>query len=127
MVIGIGTDLVRIDRFERAMARHGGRLLDRLFTPAERERFRRHPFPERHLAARFAAKEAVFKSLGTGWGQGVAWREVEIVGGGRRPSSVVFSGRAQDAAARLGIKRTLVSLTHDGDYALAFVIATDGS
>ena len=49
MVIGIGTDLVRIDRFERAMARHGGRLLDRLFTPAERERFRRHPFPERHL------------------------------------------------------------------------------
>jgi len=127
MVIGIGTDLVRIDRFERAMARHGGRFLDRLFTPAERERFRRHPFLERHLAARFAAKEAVFKTLGTGWGQGVAWREVEIVGGGRRLSSVVFSGRAQDAAARLGIKRTLVSLTHDGDYALAFVIATDGS
>lgn len=127
MVIGIGTDLVRIDRFERAMARHGGRFLDRLFTPAERERFRRHPFPERHLAARFAAKEAVFKTLGTGWGQGVAWREVEIEGGGRRPSSVVFSGRARDAAARLGIKRTLVSLTHDGDYALAFVIATDGS
>lgn len=127
MVIGIGTDLVRIDRFERAMTRHGGRLLDRLFTPAERERFRRHPFPARHLAARFAAKEAVFKTLGTGWGQGVAWREVEIVGGGRRPAGVVFSGRVQDAAARLGIKRTVVSLTHDGDYALAFVIATDGS
>ena len=126
MVIGIGTDLVQIGRFKQAMARHGGRLLDRLFTATERERFRRHAFPERHLAARFAAKEAVFKALGTGWGQGVAWREVEIVGGGRRPTAVVFSGRARDAATRLGIKRTLVSLTHDGDYALAFVMATDG-
>jgi holo-[acyl-carrier protein] synthase len=127
VVIGIGTDLVRIGRFERAVARHGDRLLNRLFTPAERERFRRSPFPERHLAARFAAKEAVLKTLGTGWGQGVAWREVEIVGGGRLPSSVVLSGRAQLAAARLGITRTLVSLAHDGDYALAFVVATGGS
>lgn len=127
MVIGIGIDLVRIGRFEQAMARHGGRFLDRLFTTAERERFRRHPFPGRHLAARFAAKEAAFKALGTGWGQGVAWREVEVVGGGRRPSSLVFSGRARDAAARLGIKQMLVSLTHDADYAVAFVIATDGS
>ena len=127
MVIGIGIDLVRVGRFERAMARHGGRFLDRLFTPAERERFRQHPIPGRHLAARFAAKEAAFKALRTGWGQGVAWREVEIVGGGRRPSSLVFSGRALDAASRLGIKQTLVSLTHDGDYALACVIATDGN
>ena len=126
MVIGIGIDLVRIGRFEHAMARYGGRFLDRLFTRAERERFRRHPFPGPHLAARFAAKEAAFKALRTGWGQGVAWRDVEIVGGGRGPSSLVFSGRALDAAVRLGIRQTLVSLTHDGDYAVAFVIATDG-
>lgn len=127
MVIGIGIDLVRVGRFEQAMARHGMRFLDRLFTTAERERFRRHPLAGRHLAARFAAKEAAFKALGTGWGQGVGWREVEIVGGGRRPSSLLFSGRAREAAARLGIKQTLVSLTHEGDYAIAFVIATDGS
>lgn len=126
-MIGIGIDLVRIGRFERAMARRGGRFLDRLFTAAERERFGRHPFPGRHLAARFAAKEAAFKALGTGWGQGITWREVEIVEGGRRPSRLIFSGRAWEAAARLGIKQTLVSLTHDGDYAVAFVIATDGS
>ncbi len=125
MVIGIGIDLVRIGRFEQAIARYGGRFLDRLFTTAERERFRRHPFPGRHLAARFAAKEAAFKALRTGWGQGVAWRDVEIVGGGRGPSSLVFSGRALDAAVRLGIRQTLVSLTHEGDYAVAFVIATD--
>ena len=126
MVIGIGIDLVRIGRFERAITRYGGRFLDRLFTTAERERFRCHPGPGRHLAARFAAKEAAFKALRTGWGQGVAWRDVEIVGGGRGPSSVVFSGRALDAAVRLGIRQTLVSLTHDGDYAVAFVVATDG-
>jgi len=127
VVIGIGIDLVRVGRFEQAMARHGRRFLDRLFTTAERERFRHHPLAGPHLAARFAAKEAAFKALGTGWGQGVGWREVEIVGGGRRPSSLLFSGRARDAAARLGIKQTLVSLTHEGDYAVAFVIATDGS
>lgn len=127
MVIGIGADLVRIGRFEQVLARFGGRFIERLFTRTERERFRDHPSPGRHLAARFAAKEAVFKALGTGWGQGVAWQDVEIVGGGRRPSGVVFSGRAQDAVARLGIKRTLVSLTHNGDYAVAFVIATDGN
>jgi holo-[acyl-carrier protein] synthase len=127
VVIGIGIDLVRIGRFERAMARRGGRFLNRLFTAAEREQFGCHPFPGRHLAARFAAKEAAFKALGTGWGQGIAWQEVEIVEGGRRPSRLIFSGRARDAAARLGIKQTLVSLTHDGDYAVACVIATDGS
>ena len=127
MVIGIGIDLVRIARFERAVARHGGRFLDRLFTPAEREQCRQHPFTGRHLAARFAAKEAAFKALRTGWSQGVAWREVEIVGGGRESCSLVFSGRARYVAGRLGIKQALVSLTHDGDYALACVVATDGN
>lgn len=126
MVIGIGIDTVQIGRFEQAVARRGERLLDRLFTAAEQERFASHPSPGRHLAARFAAKEAAFKALRTGWGQGVAWQEVEIVGGGRQPSGLVFSGRARDVAARLGITQTLVSLTHDGDYAMACVIATDG-
>lgn len=126
MVIGIGIDLVRIGRFEQAMARYGGRLLDRLFTPAEREGFGRRPCDAQRLAARFAAKEAAFKALGTGWGQGVRWRDVEVVGGGRRPSGLVFSGRAREAATRLGVKQTLLSLTHDGEYAAACVVATDG-
>jgi holo-[acyl-carrier protein] synthase len=125
MVIGIGIDIVRIGRFAQAMARYRGRFLERLFTSAEREWFRRHHAAERHLAARFAAKEAALKALGTGWGQGVAWREVEVVGGGRQSASLVFLGRAKAAADRLGIRRTLVSLSHDGDYAAAFVIATD--
>ncbi|MCZ7626892.1 MAG: holo-ACP synthase [Candidatus Methylomirabilis sp.] len=70
MVIGIGIDLVQIDRFERAVARYGARLLDRLFTPSERAHIRRYRSPGRHLAVRFAAKEAAFKALRTGWGRG---------------------------------------------------------
>jgi holo-[acyl-carrier protein] synthase len=127
MVIGIGIDLVQISRFEQTAARYGTRLLDRLFTAAEQARLRCYRSPGRHLAARFAAKEAAFKALRTGWGQGVAWQDVEIVGGGREPSSLVLSGRARDVAVGLGITQMLVTLTHDGDYAMACVVATDGS
>jgi holo-[acyl-carrier protein] synthase len=126
MVIGIGIDAVQIERFECAVARHGVRLLDRLFTTAEQTRWSSHRSPGRHLAARFAAKEAAFKALRTGWGQGVAWQDVQVVGGGHGPSDLVLSGRAQEIAARLGITQMLVSLTHDGDYAMACVVATDG-
>lgn len=126
MVIGIGIDAVRIERFEYAVARHGARLLDRLFTVAEQARWRNHRSPGRHLAVRFAAKEAAFKALRTGWGQGVAWQDVQIMGGGHESSSLFLSGRAQDIAASLGITQMLVSLTHDGDYAMACVVATDG-
>jgi holo-[acyl-carrier protein] synthase len=126
MVIGIGIDCVQIGRFEQAVARYGARLLDRLFTAAEQARLRSYRSPGRHLAARFAAKEAAFKALRTGWGQGVAWQDVEVVGGGQEPSSLVLSGRARDVAAGLGITQMLVSLTHDGDYAMAYVVATDG-
>lgn len=125
MVIGIGIDLVQVSRFEQAACRYGARLLDRLFTAGEQARVRSYRSPWRHLAARFAAKEAAFKALRTGWGQGVAWQDVEIVGGGREPSNVVLSGRARDVAAGLGITRMLVTLTHDGDYAMACVVATD--
>ncbi len=126
MVIGIGIDLVQISRFEQVAARYGIRLLNRIFTAAEQARLRRYRSPGRHLAARFAAKEAAFKALRTGWGHGVAWQDVEIVGGGREPSSVLLSGRARDVAVCLGITQMLVTLTHDGDYAMACVVATDG-
>ncbi len=82
MVIGIGIDLVQVSRFEQAASRHGSRLLDRLFTAGEQARVRCYRSPGRHLAARFAAKEAALKALRTGWGQGVVWQDVEIGGRG---------------------------------------------
>jgi holo-[acyl-carrier protein] synthase len=83
------------------------------------------PSPEVHFASRFAAKEAVLKALGTGWGEGIAWREVEVVGARGRPPEVRLTGRAQRMAEGRGIQRFHLSLSHDGDYALAFVVATD--
>ncbi|MFB3071900.1 MAG: holo-ACP synthase, partial [bacterium] len=77
-VVGTGIDMVGIERFRRALDRHGERFLKRIFTHRERSECSGRADPARHLAARFAAKEAVFKALGTGWARGVGWRDVEV-------------------------------------------------
>lgn len=115
---GVGIDLLEIDRMERALERHP-RLAERLFTPAEREYAAARARPARHLAARFAAKEAVLKALGTAGGFGL--REIEVVAG--EPPTVRLSGRAAEAAAGRPIE---ISLTHSRDYAAA-VAVTSGS
>jgi holo-[acyl-carrier protein] synthase len=129
MVIAIGTDLVALDRFAASLGRWGDRLLERVFTEAERRECCAEGAAPAHtatrLAARFAAKEAVFKALGTGWGQGVGWRDVEVVGGGGQPPAVRLHGRAQAVARAQRVRRTLVSLSHERGYALAFVVTTD--
>ncbi len=125
MIVAVGTDLVSIPRMRAALSRHRDRLCRRLYTPREMAEGEGRPFPEVHLASRFAAKEAVLKALGTGWGDGIAWREVEVVGARGRPPEVRLSGRAQRVAEGRGIQHFHLSLSHDGDYALAFVIATD--
>ncbi len=125
MVISVGVDLVRIERFQRVLERHRERLLARIFTDGERQSCEGRKRPEIHLAARFAAKEAVMKALGTGWGGGVSWRDVEVIGGGGTCPEIRLFGQARVHAETLGIKRVLVSLSHDGEYATAFVVATD--
>ena len=125
MIIGIGTDLVSIPRMRKALARWQDRLVERLYTPQEVVECDGRPQPEVHFASRFAAKEAVLKALGTGWGEGIAWREVEVAGGRGRAPEIRLTGRAREVAQRRGMRQTFLSLSHDGDYALAFVIATD--
>ncbi|MFQ5802466.1 MAG: holo-ACP synthase [Candidatus Methylomirabilales bacterium] len=125
MVVAVGTDLVSIPRMQAALARYRDRLCRRLYTPEEMAEGAGRPFPEVHLASRFAAKEAVLKALGTGWGEGIAWREVEVVGVRGRPPQVRLTGRAQLVAEERGIHHFHLSLSHEGDYALAFVVATD--
>jgi len=115
-IVGLGVDVEQVGRVRRACRRHGGRFLRRVFTEAEREYCLAKPDPYPHLAARFAAKEAAFKALGTGWGRGVGWHDVEVChekGGAPR---LVFSG---SVAAHT---RALVSLSHTSEYAVATVI-----
>jgi len=114
MSSGVGIDLLEIERLERALARHP-RLAARLFTRAERDYAEARARPGRHLAARFAAKEAVVKALGLGGGFGL--RQIEVVAG-ERPV-VRLSGRVADAAAG---RRVDISLTHSRDFAAAVAI-----
>ena len=114
----VGIDLIAIARVRRVLERHGGRFLRRVYTPEE-VAFCRGRVPE--LAARFAAKEAVMKALGTG-ARGVAWREIEVLPDRRGKPLVYLYGRAQERAKRIGLDALDVSLSHERDYAVAAVV-----
>jgi holo-[acyl-carrier protein] synthase len=117
MASGVGIDLIEIDRLERALERRP-RLAERIFTSGEREYSAGRARPARHLAARFAAKEAVVKALGLTGGFGL--REIEVVSG--EPPTVRLSGRAAEAAAGAQVE---ISLTHSRDNAAAVAIVRD--
>jgi holo-[acyl-carrier protein] synthase len=116
MATGLGIDLLEIERLERALERHP-RLAERVFTVAERDYAAARARPARHLAARFAAKEAVVKALGLSGGFGL--RDIEVVAG--EPPTIRLSGRAAEAGDGLDVR---VSLTHSRDWAAA-VAMTD--
>jgi holo-[acyl-carrier protein] synthase len=117
-VPGIGIDVIEIERLERALERRP-RLAKRLFSPTELEFANARPRPGRHLAARFAAKEAAVKALGLG---GLRLAEVEVVGGGLEPPRLILHGSAAEAARRDGLALD-VSLSHSREIAAAVVSA----
>lgn len=119
MDLQVGTDIVEIARIMAALGRFGERFLERVYTPAEQALCRGRP-PE--LAARFAAKEAAMKALGTGR-RGVGWREVEVLADMRGRPLLHLHGRAAARAAAIGLRRFAVSLSHERGYAIAVVIA----
>ena len=122
-VLGIGVDIVEIGRFAAAMQRSGQSLIDRLFLPAEQAYCSPQREPARCYAARFAAKEAVSKALGTGIGAQLGWHDIEV----RRKASgepfVVLHGTGAETARRLGVSEILLSLSHSEHYAVANAIA----
>ena len=121
MVIGIGTDLMEIARIADSIERFGDRFLQRVFTPGEIEYCTRKKNSAESFAARFAAKEAGAKALGTGISRGVGWQELEVTRKpGERPM-LTLKGRAAERARDLGIKRISLSLSHSRDVALAVV------
>ncbi len=122
MIYDVGTDIVSVPRIASAIRRSGGRFLLRVFTPAERDYCLARRTSERCFAARFAGKEAVLKALGTGLA-GCSWQDVEIAAGPGGNPEVRLSGRAADIASRRGIGRVLLSLSHEGQHAVAFAVA----
>jgi holo-[acyl-carrier protein] synthase len=119
---GIGIDLVKVERLMASLERFGHRMESRLFTPDELEYCRRHRDPVPHLAARFAAKEAAAKALGTGMSGGVAFRQFEVVQPGGQVPRLRFSGAALERFEALGCRTSHLSLTHDGGLAIACVV-----
>jgi len=126
MIIGTGIDMVEIQRIQRSLDRFGARFLNKVFTPTEQAYCLKKRNSAESLAARFAAKEAGAKALGTGISYGVTWLEIEVV---REPGSrptVRFHGRAKVIANQLGCARAALSITHTAELATASVILEDG-
>ena len=122
MIVGTGVDLAEITRIEESVSRFGDRFLKRIYTERERAYcMRKRNFAE-SLAARFAAKEAGAKSLGTGIARGVTWQEIEVVHlPGGRPT-IVFHGRAAERARRMGVTGVHLSISHGRELAIAQVV-----
>lgn len=116
----VGVDIIEIHRVQATIARFGDRFLGRVYTPLE-VAFCRGRVSE--LAARFAAKEAVMKALGTG-ARGLAWSEIEVLPNHRGKPLIYLHGRAADRAGRIGLAALDVSMSHSREYAVAFVVGT---
>ena len=122
MIVGTGIDIIEVPRIADSISRFGDRFLHRIFTEGERRYCDSKANRIERYAARFAAKEAAMKALGTGWNYGVRWRDVEVARQpGQRPT-IVFHGKAAEFASRLGAQHAALSISHTAKQAIAQVI-----
>ncbi len=119
IILRTGVDLIEISRIEEAMARHGKRYLERIYTPAELGQLGHEA---ESLAGRFAAKEAVAKALGCGIGA-VSWKEIEVLGDELNAPALTLYGAAAQKAKELGLETWSVSISHSMSHVVAFVVA----
>lgn len=126
MVLGIGTDLAEVGRIRQSVERYGDRFIQRIYTLAEQAYASRKVNTAERFAARFAAKEAGMKAIGTGWSRGVTWRDFEVVNEISGRPTLRLSGVALRIATEMGVQRISVSLTHTAAMAFAVVILEDG-
>ena len=122
MIVGTGIDIAEVPRVRKAIERFGDRFLQRVFTPGEILYCDSKANRAERYAARFAAKEAAMKAIGTGWNHGVRWRDCEVtrMPGGR--PTLTFHGKAAEFAVKLGVKHAALSLSHTAEQAIAQVI-----
>jgi holo-[acyl-carrier protein] synthase len=122
MIYGIGTDIVAIERFQRFIDTDNSALIERLFTPAERSRCEKRKDTASCLAARFAAKEAFLKAVGTGLRDGISWQDMEVSNDALGKPEFNLTGKAAELFQTHGLIRLHLSLSHDGGNAIAMVV-----
>ncbi len=123
MILGIGVDVIELDRVRRVIARHGDRFFGRVLTEREQSYCLRHRDPGPSVGARFAAKEAWLKALGTGLAEGIGWHDVEVVRKAHNdPPRFEVHGRAAELAAARGVVASHLSISHERSVAVAFVV-----
>ena len=122
MIVGTGVDLAEVGRIEASIKRFGDRFVRRIYTPLEIAYAERKANRYERYAARFAAKEAGMKAIGTGWKHGVRWRDFEVVNLPSGKPTLRFYGKAAEFAEQLGVKSVALSITHTKATALAHVI-----
>lgn len=122
MIVGTGIDIAETARIEQALERHGGRFARRVYTPGEIAYCEQFKNKAERYAARFAAKEAAFKALGTGWREGVRWRDVEVAHMPSGKPELRLTGRAAERARELRVARMAISLSHSNHYVVAQVL-----
>jgi holo-[acyl-carrier protein] synthase len=122
MIVGTGIDIAEVDRIANSIQRFGRRFLERVFTPDEILYCESKANKVERYAARFAAKEAAMKAIGTGWNYGVAWRDVEVRRAPRGRPTIEFHNKAGEFFRRIGAARAHLSITHTKDSAMAQVI-----
>jgi len=122
MIRGVGIDIVSISRIEKLIASRGERFLRKVFSPGEIEEGKRREKSAAFFAARFAAREAFVKALGTGFRKGISVKDIEVKKGNGGKPELAFSRKMEEMLAARGIAACHVSITHDGDSAQAIVI-----
>ena len=125
MIVGTGIDLAEVDRIQASIERHGDRFIKRIYTPNEIAYVERKANRFQRYAARFAAKEAGMKAIGTGWRRGVTWQDFEVANLPSGQPTLKLHGKAAQYAAELGVKHISLSLTHTAANGMAFVILED--
>jgi holo-[acyl-carrier protein] synthase len=126
MTIGVGVDIIAISRMRDVLETSGQVFMNKVLTPWEQQRAETHPDKVAYVAMTFAAKEAIFKTFGIGWHFGVQMQEIEVRDGKYGEPIVVLTGKFAELAAERRVSRVLLSLSYDGDYAVAVAALSGG-